>query len=1115
MKWISSIRSHEMLTESIQEVGQLPFRDVQAAQRRVQGLDVSAAAKASVSTNGGSALAAKEETGGMGADQVLSSQATDQVLSSQATRQATAPEAAGRDEVGVGVAAAQVDGHGGGDVGSGEGVVGGERRGEAEEDDAGADAGAASREGDDEYVLIDVSGLIFRSFYGMGALTGGGAGGVSTNAVYGVCRTLQELRSKHFPGRRMIAVFDHPDDSFRSTLFPEYKAQRPPVPDDLKNQFEMVKDAVKAFNVPAVEVSGYEADDLIATLTRKIVGELAGRCVVVTSDKDMFQLVGERVRMWDPYKKVFLDREEVIEKFGVPPEKVVDVQALAGDASDNVPGVPGIGPKIAAKLIQEYGDLDTVLARASEVPQKKRRESLLEHADGARLSRKLVLLADDAPLPAALDLAANLQPVRADVETYLASMGFKSLLAQMAAPSSPASPPAARGQPAVTSARKPAAGESAAAVVRPQEAAIVQRLMREEAAVVDAEAPEVEGEYELVSEMDTIATIVEEARKEPVVAIDVISTSQAGQSASLMGIALATKRAKAFYFPVGHEQSATFQDAFSSLDEQELVQALKPLLQDPGVLKVGYNMKLTMSLLLRIDGEAMLSPFDDMMLMSSCIDAGRRDHSLPEMARMHLGLAPPSLARIAAEAVEAGVMTSVGKVKTKQLETLPPAVIYQHAAALADLSFRLHALMRPLMALEGVSSAYHLMEQPLVQVLSRMEARGVAVDRDLLAKLSAQYADKIKELEAQIFHIAGREFALSSPKQLAVVLFKELRLPPPSKKSKGGEYSTGAEVLEDLARGGHEIARLVDEWRAFTKLKSTYSDPLVSHINARTGRIHTSYQMAATATGRLSSVDPNLQNIPTAGEGHLLREAFVASPGHVLVSADYSQIELRLLAHMAQVPALQEAFANNVDVHRLTANQVFGVAHDQVTDELRRRAKAINFGIIYGQSSFGLAKGLDIPVKDAKEYIDTYFAQYPGIAAYMEETKASARERGYVETAFGRRCHIPNIRSRGAAAGYAGRQAINAPIQGTAADIIKLAMLRIEPKLAEAGLEVFLIPCLLEPCACMRLHTRCRRAPVMLTALTLRRALASPCGVPRGISRLAAGCAGKHDSPGA
>jgi DNA polymerase I len=1033
-----------MLTASVQEVGWLSAGNAQAAQRGME-LDMGAAAKASAeawAVTGVTAVTNKERWGGKGADPILSH---------PREGQAAVPEAVGGGGGGGGVAFAHTGGHGGGNV-RGVEVLEGEREGGAEE----GGIGAAGMEGNDEYVLIDVSGLIFRSFFAMGALTGG-SGGVATNAVYGVCRTLQELHSKHFPGRRMIAVFDHPDDSFRSALLPEYKAQRPPVPDDLKVQFAMVKDAVKAFNMPAVEVSGYEADDLIATLTRKIVGDLACRCVVVTSDKDLFQLVGERVRIWDPYKRVFLGREEVIEKFGVPPEKVVDVQALAGDPSDNVPGVPGIGYKTAAKLIQEFGDLDTLLARAAEIPQKKRRESLLQHADSARLCRKLVLLADDAPLPDTLDLTAYKQPVRADIEKYLASMGFKSLLTQMNSSSSSAS--TAAGTPsAAPSVRKPAVSEGAARQ-HPQELNIAQRLMREEAAEgATTELREVEGQYELVTEMDMIATIVEEARQQPVVAIDVISTSQAGQSASLMGIALATSRAKAFYFPVGHEQSATFQDAFSSLDEQELVQALKPLLQDAGVLKVGYNMKLTMSLLQRIDGEAVLSSFDDIMLMSSCIDAGRRDHSLLEMARIHLGLAPPSLARLAAEAVLGGVMTSKGKVATKRLELLPPAVIFQHAAGLADLSLRLHALLRPLLAVEGVSSSYHLMEQPLVEVLARMEATGVAVDRDLLEKLSVQYADKIKELEAQIFGLAGREFALSSPKQLAGVLFQELRLPAPKKNPKGGEYSTGAEVLEDLARGGHEIARLVGEWRALTKLKSTYSDPLVTHINARTGRIHTSYQMAATATGRLSSVDPNLQNIPTAGEGHALREAFVASRGHVLVSADYSQIELRLLAHMAQVPALQEAFANNVDVHRLTANQVFGVPHDQVTDELRRRAKAINFGIIYGQSSYGLAKGLDISVKDAKEYIDTYFAQYPGIAAYMEATKASARQRGYVETAFGRRCHIPNIRSGGAAAGYAGRQAINAPIQGTAADIIKFAMLRIAPKLSEAGLQVFSQP---------------------------------------------------------
>ena len=457
----------------------------------------------------------------------------------------------------------------------------------------------------------------------------------------------------------------------------------------------------------------------------------------------------------------------------------------------------------------------------------------------------------------------------------------------------------------------------------PQDVEIARRLILEEAADVaggeEGVLPEVTGDYVLVSEIEEVARIVKEARAQAVVSMEVMASSQAGQSASLMGVALATAPGRAYYLPVGHEQSASFKEAFSSFEEGELVEALSPLFHDQGVLKVGYNVKLAASLLQRISPHVTLAPFDDTMLMSSCIDAGRRDHSFLEMARQHLRLIPPSFERLAEDA---GTVKAKGKRKVS-LESLPPAVMYEHAAGLADMSLRLHSLLRPVLAMEGVAAPYQLMEQPLVNVLARMEARGVAVDRDMLETLSLEYAGKLKQLETKIFKIAGREFLISSPKQLSVVLFEELRLPKPSKKSKGGEYSTGAEVLDNLVRGGHEIARLVDDWRAITKLKSTYSDPLVTHINARTGRIHTSYQMAATATGRLSSVDPNLQNIPTSGVGQALREAFVAPPGHVLLSADYSQIELRLLAHMAKVPALQEAFANKVDVHRLTASQVW------------------------------------------------------------------------------------------------------------------------------------------------------------------------------------------------
>ena len=904
-------------------------------------------------------------------------------------------------------------------------------------------AGGAELAAENEYVLLDMSGLIFRSFYGMGALNKKGPSGVVTNAVFGVCRILQQLQSEVFPGRRMVAVFDHPDDTFRTALLPAYKAQRPPVPEDLKAQFSLVKEAVAAFGIPRVEVSGYEADDVIATVVTRVreLARLEGTskaCVVVSSDKDLYQLVSEDVRLWDPYKRVFIGRDGVLSKFGVGPERVVDVQSLAGDSADNIPGVPGIGLKTAAKLVQQFGGLDAVLERAEEIKSVRTRQAVQQHTESVRVCRKLVTLAPDAPLPPDLDLSAYGAPSKTDIQEFLSRMGFKSLLAQME--------PSGRedGGGGGTVGAKEGGGSATVSAVEHAGQTLVgggggggeaetmqmlgftadqirdrdisRRLEAEELAEVtdwDAkEVPEIEGEYALVTDMEEVEQVVAGARLQAVVAIHVVASSESGQSASLMGIAVAVAPGRGFYMPVGHSEAASFSDAFSALDEAELVQALSPLLEDPGVLKVGHNMKLLASILRRVHPQAGLpkiAPFDDTMLMSAVVDAGRRTHELTEIARHHLRLAAPKLLRLA---VESGLAKPEAKLLTPAArKKLPPSVLCPHSVGLADLVLRLHVRLRPLLAFEGVSAPYQLMEQPLVDVLLRMEERGVGVDRDMLEDLSRKYAGEIARLEAGIFKIAGRTFSISSPKQLAAVLFEELKLPAPSKRLKGGEFSTGAEVLSQLIGGGHEIARLVDEWRALTKLKSTYSDPLVAHINTRTGRIHTSYQMAATATGRLSSADPNLQNIPTSGEGGALRDVFVAPTGCVLLSADYSQIELRLLAHMAQVPALQSAFANEVDVHRLTASQVFGVAQEDVTDELRRRAKAINFGIIYGQSSFGLSKALNISVSDAKEYIDTYFAQYPGIAAYMDSTKASAKQRGYVGSPLRPPCPVSCVES--------------------------------------------------------------------------------------------------------
>uniref|UniRef100_A0A7S0HFB4 DNA-directed DNA polymerase n=1 Tax=Hanusia phi TaxID=3032 RepID=A0A7S0HFB4_9CRYP len=869
------------------------------------------------------------------------------------------------------------------------------------------------------FVLLDSSGIIFRSFYGVAALSR--SDGQPTNAVFGFCRMLQHVTMEMFPNAQIIAVFDHPEASFRSTIWPSYKGNRPEIPQELKSQFDLVKDAATSFDIPVVEVEGFEADDIIATLAARLA-DLRHAVTIVSSDKDLYQLVSDKVGIWDPFKKIRVDREGVIQKFGVPPEKVVDVQSLAGDATDNIPGIPGIGLKTAAKLVNEFGSLDSILERASEIKQDKRREAILSNAEAARVGRQLVTLRKDVPIDNFQDLLKKQNAEVSRINDFLKMQGFASLMNKNTKKSREVSVEASE----VT------------------ETSVVSFEESTEESSVEVE--DLTGSYDLLTETEHFDFWIEEAKRTGMIAIEFLLSSPNPQVANVTGIAMAVQRGRAAYIPIGHDDTQEFQDAFQCLELEDVLQKLSSLFSDPSVLKITSNAKSIVSVLQRDRRGLQFSPFDDVNLLSFCLDSGKLNHDLDELTKKHLNAHIPELRQI----LQAAGITKRTKIK---LESTSPSLALKHAAAIADAVFRLHGILQPRLARERVSSPYELMERPLVPVLARMEACGVLVDRKKLEILSQEYARRVSSLEDRIYRLAKKKFLIASPKQLAQVFFQELKLPRPEKKGKSGDFSTSSEVLEDLAKKGYEIASYVNEWRYLTKLKSTYTDGLIRSINPRSGRVHTSFCMAATATGRLSSVDPNLQNIPNTGEGKTLRDAFVAAPGWTLLSADYSQIELRLLAHMAEVDTLREAFHNNIDVHRLTASQVFGIPEKSITDELRRRAKAINFGIIYGQSAFGLSKQLDISVKDAKTYIDSYFKQYPGIANYMNAMKDVAKEKGYVETLFGRRCHITNINSRGSAGNYAGRQAINAPIQGTAADIIKRAMLRIETELEREGVE--------------------------------------------------------------
>ena len=853
--------------------------------------------------------------------------------------------------------------------------------------------------------LVDGSGYIFRAFYGLPPMTN--PEGVPVNAVFGFSKMLAKLLSDAGT-RRFAVIFDSARVSFRNDIFPDYKANRSDPPEELVPQFDLIRDATRAFNVPCIELPGFEADDLIATFAR-MAREEGHEVVIVSSDKDLMQLVGDGVSMLDPAKNLTIGREEVIERFGVGPESVIDVQALAGDSTDNVPGVPGIGVKTAAELIRTYGDLDTLLDRADEIKQPKRRQNLIENADMARVSRDLVTLRIDAPVTQAVDELVVAPPDAEVLSGFLREHGFKSMLAQIG---------------------------TMVGVAETDDPAV-------------APEPEAkERDYSLVTDAAELARWIAEAAHAGAVAVDTETTSLDSMRAELVGVSLSVEPGRACYVPLAHVAPGGGAgdlidgpaDAPQQIPLADALAALKPLLEDPGVLKIGHNIKYDMEVLARYGID--VSPVDDTMLLSYVLEAGMHGHGLDELCKLHFEHVNIKFSDVAGS----------GK-KAIGFAEVPLEAARDYAAEDADMTGRLHRLLKPRLVADRMATVYETLERPLVAVLAGMERAGIRVDVPVLAALSRDFEGRGAALAEAIYREAGHDFNIGSPKQLGEVLFEEMGIEG-GKKTKQGAYATGADILEGLAAQGHALPRLVLDWRQLAKLRSTYTEALAEAVNPATGRVHTSFGQAIASTGRLSSNEPNLQNIPVRTEdGRRIREAFVAEKGHTLLSADYSQIELRLLAHVADIEALKQAFHEGADIHARTAGEVFGLPVEGMDPTVRNRAKAINFGIIYGISPFGLGRQLGIPQSEARAYIEAYFEHYPGIRDYMEITKAFARANGYVTTAFGRRCHTPAIADKNPARrNFSERAAINAPLQGAAADIIKRAMIRLPEALADAGL---------------------------------------------------------------
>ena len=936
----------------------------------------------------------------------------------------------------------------------------------------------------DHVFLVDGSGYIFRAYHALPPLTRK-SDGLQVNAVLGFCNMLWKLLQEMPPDNKpthLAVVFDKSEKTFRNEMYGEYKANRSAAPDDLIPQFPLIREAVRAFDSPCLEQGGFEADDLIATYAR-LACEAKATTTIVSSDKDLMQLVGDTVQLYDTMKDKRIGAAEVFEKFGVTPDKVIEVQSLIGDSSDNVPGVPGIGVKTAAQLITEYGNLETLLARAGEIKQQKRRESLIEHAESARLSKKLVTLDQHVKLDVPVDDLVVHEPDYKNLISFLKAMEFTTLTRRVAekgnieasdvtanpkltsASSSPLPLAGEVGAPTGPRVARPddrlhATGEGTLDLFPPPprpspasgrgsadaEQALSPISLAERRIDALRTAKFDPAKYETITTLDQLKRWIARALDTGYLALKTETSSIDPMQTSLCGIALAVAPNEAAYLPLGHREAGEEAGAAAGLfapklcegqiPEQEALALLKPVLEDLSVIKIGHNVKQDW-LVLACRG-IRIGATDDTMLMSYVLDAGKGSHAMDSMANRYFGRDPSRFNDVKNR--EKALMTQ---------EATPIARTAGYAPEEADMTLRLWKALKPRMVAENVTAVYDTLEKPLPQVLARMEERGISIDQPVLARLSNEFGKKQVALEQEINEIAGAPVNPGSPKQLGDILFGQMNLPGGT-KTKTGQWSTGARALEELAEMGHKLPQVILDWRQVAKLRSTYTEALPNYVNPNTRRVHTTYTLAATSTGRLSSSEPNLQNIPVrTEEGRKIRKAFIATPGNKLVSADYSQIELRLLAEVADVPALRKAFQDGVDIHAMTASEMFGVPVKDMPGEVRRRAKAINFGIIYGISAFGLANQLAIPREEAGAYIKKYFERFPGIRDYMEETKAFAKQHGYVLTLFGRKCHYPDIKASNASLrAFNERAAINARLQGSAADIIRRAMVRIEPALA-------------------------------------------------------------------
>ena len=869
--------------------------------------------------------------------------------------------------------------------------------------------------------LIDGSAFIFRAYHALPPLTRK-SDGLPIGAVAGFCNMLQRYVEGNAGGdvTHLAVIFDKGSHTFRNDMYDLYKANREAMPEDLRPQIPLTRRATEAFNIACKELEGYEADDIIATLSCR-ARDAGGQVTIISSDKDLMQLVGDGVEMLDAMKNRRIDRDGVFEKFGVYPDRVVDVQALAGDSVDNVPGAPGIGIKTAALLINEFGSLEELLDRAGEIKQPKRSQTLIEHRAQIELSKKLVQLDCDTPLDFGLDDLEVRDPVPDTLLAFLAEMEFRTLTKRISA----------------------ALEVEAPAIPEPEAVETAEEI-------VQAPPLDVDG-YTCVSDLETLEAWIARAYARGWVAVDTETTGLDDMIADLVGISLCVEPGEACYIPLAHRGGRAPGDGTGDMFAErshdalapgqipldDALAALRPMLEDPGILKIGQNMKYDAKILARhgID----VSPIDDTMLMSYAMHAGEHGHGMDTLSELYLAHTPIPIKEL------------IGSGKSQiTFDRVPIETAVRYAAEDAEVTLRLWRVFKPQLHRARVTRVYESMERPLVPVLARMEMAGIKVDRDTLSRMSNAFAQKMAGLEAEIHELAGERFNVGSPAQLGEILFDRMSLDG-GKKGKNGKYSTGADVLEDLATE-HDLPRRVLDWRQLSKLKSTYTDALQEHINPDTGRVHTCYSIAGANTGRLASTEPNLQNIPIRSEeGRRIREAFVAEPGKVLVSLDYSQIELRILAHVAGIDALKQAFRDGQDIHAMTASEMFNVPMEQMTPDVRRQAKAINFGVIYGISGFGLARNLRIPRAEAQGFIDRYFERFPGIRTYMDDTIAFAQKHDRVETLFGRVIHTPEINAKGPRAGFAKRAAINAPIQGTAADIIRRAMVRMPD--AIAGLE--------------------------------------------------------------